>query len=98
MAGCAAVVTVPAVPAVVAVVADPAVVADATVPTTFDPWIFEIADPFEAIRSPWTLRPVRVPTLVMAGCAATVTVPAVVAVVADPAVVADATVPTTFDP
>jgi hypothetical protein len=46
MAVCAGPVTVPAVVAV------PAIVADATVPTTFDAWMFEIADPFEAIKSP----------------------------------------------
>ena len=58
MFGWAALVTVWAVP---------------TVPTMFAEFIFEIADPFEIIVSPWTVRLVRVPTDVMFGCAAFVT-------------------------
>jgi hypothetical protein len=47
----------------------------------FDPLIFEIPEAFETIRRPWTLRPVRVPTLVMLDCAAAVTLRAVGTVV-----------------
>ena len=87
--GCAAVVTVPAV---VADVAEPAaatfklatcvveVTVNGAVPVaTFDTKV-------EAVTVPLTPSDVSVPTLVILGCAAVVTVPAVVAEVADPAV------------
>ena len=41
------------------------------VPTRFEEFRFEIAEPLEAMSNPWTERPVRVPTdvmLVWAGC------------------------------
>jgi hypothetical protein len=39
------------------------------VPTvlTFDPFMFEIAEPCEAMSKPLTVKPVRVPTEVMLG-------------------------------
>ena len=40
---------------------------------TFEPFTFEIADPFEAMSKPWTLRPVKVPTDVMFGWEAVIT-------------------------
>jgi hypothetical protein len=39
----------------------------ATFPTRFDELMFEIAEPFDAISNPETVRPVSVPTLVMLG-------------------------------
>ena len=73
----------------------------------FDAFIFEIPEPFEAMSNPWTVSPVRVPTLVMFDCAAAVTLWAVLTVptmaeagtpvrlAPDPANVPAATVPTT---
>ena len=37
----------------------------ATFPVRFDALMFEIPNPFEAVKSPFTVRPVRVPTLVI---------------------------------
>ena len=94
--GCAAVVTVPAV---VAVAAEPALAANvalATVPVTLAPVILLRPDPLPLILAPvilpLELNDVSVPTDVILGWAAVVTVPAVVAVVADP------TVPVTLAP
>jgi hypothetical protein len=95
MLGCAAVVTVPAVTAEVAVPADPAVVAKAalaTVPVTLAPVNELNAAPepkcvpvtLAPVILPLTLSAVRMPTLVILGCALVVTVPAVAAVPADP--------------
>ena len=36
---------------------------------TFAAFMFEIAEPFEAVSNPWMASPVRVPTDVMFGCA-----------------------------
>jgi hypothetical protein len=60
----------------------------ATFPVTFEPLIFEIPDPFEATKRPWTFRAVSVPTLVIFNCEAPVT---------SKARLADATLPTRFD-
>ncbi len=98
--GCAAVVTVPAVVALVALVALD------TVPVTLAPAIAlrplplpvnipVLAVNATAVTVPLTPSDVRVPTLVIFGWAAVVTVPAVVALVA---LVALATVPVTFAP
>ena len=62
--------------------------ADATLPTRFDEFRFEIPDPFEATKRPCILSPVRVPTLVMFGWAAPETTRATLAL---------ATLPTKFD-
>jgi hypothetical protein len=35
----------------------------------FEALMFEIPEPFETIKRPWTSRPVKVPTLVMLGWA-----------------------------
>ena len=89
MLGCAAVVTVAAVPALVANVAF------ATVPVTLAPAIalsplpLPVNTPvfavmFAAVMLPLTPSDVSVPTEVILGCAAVVTVPAVVALVAAP--------------
>ena len=94
--GCALVVTVPAVVAVPALVEN---VAFATVPVTLAPVIDDNDEPFPltlvntptvapilpTLALPLTDKLVNVPTLVMLGCAAVVTVPAVVATVALPA-------------
>ena len=40
---------------------------------TFEPFTFEIPEPFEAMSKPWTLRPVKVPTDVMFPCEAAIT-------------------------
>jgi hypothetical protein len=40
---------------------------------TFAPFMFEIPEPFEATKRPWTFSPVNVPTLVMLGWEARVT-------------------------
>ena len=99
MFGCAAVVTVPAVVAEVAVVAVPALVAKvalATVPVTLAPVILDSPDPMPLMLAPVMLpvelNEVNIPTEVMLGCAAVVTVPAVVADVAN------GTVPVTLAP
>ena len=47
--------------------------AEATFPMRFEEFRFEIADPFEAMSKPWTLRPVSVPTDVMFGWEAVIT-------------------------
>ena len=60
----------------------------ATFPVTFEPLMFEIPEPFEATKRPCTFRPVRVPTLVMLGWEAPVTLKAKLAL---------ATLPTKFD-
>ena len=67
-------------------VTDPAI---GTAPTIFDAFIFEIPEPFEAIKRPWTFNPVRVPSDVMFGCALSET---------DRAKFARATFPMIFDP
>ena len=95
--GCAAVVTVPAVVALPAVVAVPALatlrlatwVVDVTVNGAV-PVVILLTN-LVAVTTPFTPSEVNVPTLVIFGCAAVVTVAAVVAlpaVVADPAVAA----------
>jgi hypothetical protein len=94
--GCAAVVTVPAVVALVADPAEVAKVALATVPVTLAPVILLSPEPlplmFAPVILPLELNDVNVPTLVILGCAAVVTVPAVVALVAED------TVPVTLPP
>jgi hypothetical protein len=69
-------------------VTTPATFALATLPTRFDELMFEIADPFEAMSKPFTVKPVRVPTDVMLGCEGAVTTPATLAA---------ATFPTRFE-
>ena len=65
-----------------------ATLADATLPTRFEEFRFEIPEPLEATSNPWTVRPVRVPTDVILDCAASVTLMATLA---------DATLPTRFE-
>ena len=107
--GCAAVVTVPAVVADPAEPALVAYVALATVPVTLPPGILVnpaalpvntpvLAVILAAVRLPFTPKLVNVPTDVILGCAAVVTVPAVVADPALVAYVALATVPVTLPP
>ena len=45
----------------------------ATVPTTFEPGMFERAEAFEAVSKPWTVRADRTPTEVIFGWAFPVT-------------------------
>jgi hypothetical protein len=50
-----------------------ATLALATFPTKLDEFMFEIPDPLETTKRPWTFRPVSVPTDVMFPWAAKVT-------------------------
>ena len=83
MFGCAAVVTVPAVVAALTV---PVTLAPAScdrpLPLPVNTPVFDVM--FAAVTVPLTPKLVNVPTDVMLGCAAVVTVPAVVALVAAP--------------
>ena len=56
-----------------------AILAAATLPTRFEEFRFEIAEPFEATINPFTVNPVRVPTDVMLGWAGFVTLEATLA-------------------
>jgi hypothetical protein len=63
----------------------PATLAAATFPTKLLELRFEIAEPLETIKRPWTVRPVKVPTEVMLGWEGLVTTPATLAVATFPA-------------
>jgi hypothetical protein len=62
-----------------------ATLAAATFPTKLLELRFEIAEPLETIKRPWTVRPVKVPTEVMLGWEGLVTTPATLAVATFPA-------------
>ena len=65
-----------------------ATLAAATLPTRFEEFRFEIAEPLEAVSKPFTVKPVRVPTEVMLGWEGFVTLEATLAA---------ATFPTKFE-
>jgi hypothetical protein len=61
-----------------------AVLALATLPTRFEEFRFEIAEPLEATSNPFTVREFRIPKLVMLGWAGWVTTRAVLALATFP--------------